>query len=109
MGAVPDFTGWKTPDGSDPAALWHVERGNPVTRASLRSAAGFTLAQVTIGGRPILYGGQVAQHVTAHLTGRVSKANLIKPTIVPVESFSKPRTALLSLASGRVIHSRTGR
>jgi hypothetical protein len=83
----PDFTGWVTPDGSPASALWTSERGNPLTRGSLKSAANFKLGDVMIGGQCIAYGGQVAKLVNIQLTGLVSQAGTLTPTRVPVESL----------------------
>lgn len=109
----PDFAGWKTPNGSPPAALWVNERGNPLTRASLRSAPGFKLSEVQIAGQNVQYGGQVAKLVGVHLTGLVSASNTVAPTRVPVESMairSPSSTALALLTLPTLRHfSLTGR
>jgi hypothetical protein len=92
MDPMPDFTGWKTPDGSNPQDLWVVVRGTPPTRASLRSTPRFKLSDVTIGGQNIRYGGQIAELITIHLTGLYSAPNVLKPTIVPVEQLQAAKT-----------------
>jgi hypothetical protein len=109
----PDFTqGWKTPDGSDPAALWTIERGNPATRASLRSSANFKLSEVTIGGENIRYGGQVASLIQVHITGLYSAPNTIKATMVPVDApiqVEGTKLFALTLGGAKRISSITGR
>jgi hypothetical protein len=65
--------GWVTPDGSDPQDCWRYVRGTaekPV-RAVLEvpTARGFTVGDIAINGRPIVYGAQVADFITMKLTG----------------------------------------
>jgi hypothetical protein len=109
----PDFTGWVTPDGSDPRALWTSERGNPVTRGSLRSSQNCKLSEVKRAGRNIGFGGQVAKLISVHLTGLASGPNVVKPAIVPVEDLapSNFHAQSLLMALGRPVKppSRTGR
>jgi hypothetical protein len=85
----PNFSGWQTPDGSPPENLWSSERGNPMTRGSLKSPANFKLSQVKIAGQPIQFGGQVAKLIDVHLTALASKAGAVPPTQVPVDKVSK--------------------
>jgi hypothetical protein len=106
----PSFKGWVTPDGSPPKALWTNERGNPMTRGSLKSSPDFKLSQVKIAGQPIEYGGQVAKLIDVHLTGLVSTAGTVAPVQIPVErlpSQSMTAAALFSLQGRKP--SRTGR
>jgi hypothetical protein len=109
----PDLTrGWKTPDGSNPASLWTIERGNPATRASLRSGTQFKLSAVTIGGDNIRYGGQVANLIKIHLTGLYSVPNVVTPTKVPVDAHAQVDGAkLFAMTFGGVkkLSSITGR
>jgi hypothetical protein len=66
--------GWTKPDGSpaDPG-YWQILRGSP--GATLRAvyevptSEGFTVSDVLIGGEPIEFGGQIAEHITMKLTG----------------------------------------
>jgi hypothetical protein len=59
-----DTTGWTTPDGSDPQSLFTITRGNPAVRARFEVPNGkFKIGDVKIGGEPILFAGQIAEHV----------------------------------------------
>jgi hypothetical protein len=110
---APDFTGWVTPDGSDPRALWSNERGNPMTRGALRSSSKFKLSEVKIAGANIAYGGQVAKRISVHLTGLATGPNVVTPTVVPVEKLPRAKSLLelLGVALGGHFKrpSRTGR
>jgi hypothetical protein len=64
--------GWATPDGSDPKSYWSYVRGTPEhpVRAVYEVPAerGFVVGDVTIGGRPIAFGAQIADFVSIKLT-----------------------------------------
>ena len=68
-----DDTGFTRPDGSPVGDYWRVVRGGP--RAALRleyevpASEGFVVGDVRIGGRPIRYGGQLAEHITVMAGG----------------------------------------
>ncbi len=63
-----DDTGWVKPDGSPVENYWTVVRGD--RRAALRlvyevpESEDFVVGDIRIGGRRILTGGQIAEHVT---------------------------------------------
>lgn len=63
--------GLRAPDGADAADFWTVERGQPghVVRARFEvpSDRGYTLADLTVGGRPLAFGAQVAEKVRVRL------------------------------------------
>ncbi|MFE1772685.1 hypothetical protein [Streptomyces sp. NPDC059008] len=63
--------GWATPDGSDPQSYWTYERGEADhrVRAVYEVPAGkdFTVGDITINGRPIQYGAQIADFITIKL------------------------------------------
>jgi hypothetical protein len=111
MSDAPDFTGWTTPDGSDPAKLWAVERGNPPTRGSLRSSSTVKLSDVTIGAQTIQYGGQVGERISIFLTGLYTAENTLVPTVVPVEhlTLAQVKMKLQAFVLRRDAISRTGR
>jgi hypothetical protein len=75
--------GMATPDGEDPAAFWKIERGDPqhALRASYEvtdaEARGYLVGDITIDGRPIEFGGQLAVRVRIRLDA------LIKPGAHP--------------------------
>jgi len=72
-----DTSGWVTPDGADPRSFWHVVRGtdvgdaskNMIVRAEFAVPASkpYTVSDITIGGSPIRYGGQIAANITMRL------------------------------------------
>lgn len=68
-----DDTGWTRPDGSPVDNYWTILRGSPGRILRLQyevpAAAGFVVGDIRIGGRPIEYGGQIAEHVTCTVGG----------------------------------------
>lgn len=68
-----DDTGWTKPDGSPVDDYWTVLRGTPGQILRLEYAvppgAGFVVGDIRIGGRPIEFGGQIAEHVTCTIGG----------------------------------------
>ncbi|MFI6449312.1 hypothetical protein [Kitasatospora sp. NPDC050543] len=64
--------GWATPDGSDPKAYWKYLRGDDAhpVRAVYEVPAdrGFTVGDITIGGKPIQFGAQISDFITIKLT-----------------------------------------
>jgi hypothetical protein len=69
-----DMAGFTKPNG-DPAdsRYWTVLRGSPgmILRAQFEvpDGEGFLVGDLTIGGRKIGFGGQIAEHITVKLTG----------------------------------------
>ncbi len=66
-----DDTGWSKPDGRPVDNYWKVERpggasGPPALRLvyEVPVSEGFVVGDIRIGGRPIEFGGQIAEHVT---------------------------------------------
>ena len=71
-----DDTGWTKPDGSPVGNYWRVVRppstpGGPALRLEYQVPAdeGFVVGDVSIGGRRIEHGGQLAEHVTVLIGG----------------------------------------
>lgn len=68
-----DLSGWKARDGKDVTDCVHVVRGMPqmIERlvVEVPEERGFTVSDITIGGVPINYGGQIAECITVKLTG----------------------------------------
>jgi hypothetical protein len=68
-----DDTGWTKPDGSPVGNYWTIVRG--VAGMALRveyqvpPGEGFVVGDIRIGGRPIEWGGQIAEHVTVTIAG----------------------------------------
>jgi hypothetical protein len=75
--AALDTTGWATPDGTDPQSFWKVVRGssvgdasqNMIVRAefSVPSSKSYAVSDITIGGTPIQFGGQIAANIQMRL------------------------------------------
>jgi hypothetical protein len=68
-----DDTGWTKPNGTPVGNYWRVTRGSPgrVLRLEYQvpPGSGFVVGDIRIGGRPIEWGGQVAEHVTCTIGG----------------------------------------
>jgi hypothetical protein len=74
-----DTTGWTKPDGQTPVGnYWTILRGNPnaIVRARFEvpKSEGFVVSDILIGGEPITYAGQIAEHITVKLTGLAGEA-----------------------------------
>lgn len=65
--------GWETPDGSDPKAFWHVDRGTDAHQMRARFEVppnrGFVVGDIKINGRPIEFGAQIADFIRVKLVG----------------------------------------
>jgi hypothetical protein len=68
-----DDTGWTMPDGRPVGDYWTVRRGAPGAALRLEyrvpPSEGFVVGDIRIGGRPIEFGGQIAEHVTVTVGG----------------------------------------
>jgi hypothetical protein len=68
-----DDTGWTKPNGRPVGDYWNVRRGS--VGAALRleyqvpASEGFVVGDISIGGRRIEFGGQIAEHVTVMAAG----------------------------------------
>jgi hypothetical protein len=66
-------SGFTKPDGSPAGNYWRIVRGTPgmVLRLEYEvpAGAGFVVGDIRIGGHPIEYGGQVAEHITVSTSG----------------------------------------
>ena len=63
----PITSGMVTPDGADAAKFWKIERGDAEhtlrARFEVPAARKYLVGDIKIGGRPIQFGGQVAERV----------------------------------------------
>ncbi|WP_345801780.1 hypothetical protein AAIB33_01365 [Microbacterium sp. AZCO] len=63
-----DDSGWTRPDGSPVGDYWTIERGSPgaALRVTYRvpEAEGFLVGDLSIGGRRVEFGAQLAEHIT---------------------------------------------
>jgi hypothetical protein len=86
-----DLAGWRAPDGGPLTDLLRIVRGRPgmIERLEVEVPAerGFSLSDVTIGGVPIRYGGQIAECITVKLTG-VAVLTGLTPAPLPCDSHS---------------------
>ncbi|MEX1140706.1 MAG: hypothetical protein WD399_05155 [Thermoleophilaceae bacterium] len=75
----PLTAGMVTPDGTDAAKFWKVERGNAQqalrARFEVPASKGYVIGDIEIGGRPIEFGGQVAERVQVWVSARIKQGN----------------------------------
>jgi hypothetical protein len=71
--------GMATPDGANPASFWKVERGRRghAVRAAYEVPKGrkYEVGDITIGGQPIVWGGQLAVRVRVRIDALVKPAS----------------------------------
>ena len=64
---APLTAGMVTPDGANAARFWKIERGDPQhtlrARFEVPRSRGYLVGDIKIGGRPIEFGGQIADRV----------------------------------------------
>lgn len=71
-----DTQGWETPDGTDPQSLFKITRGNPGVRARFEVPnKKFKISDIKIGGEPIRFAGQIAEHIFIKVTVIVGPKN----------------------------------
>lgn len=79
--------GWVTPDGANPADFWTIERGNEqhILRATYEVPVdrGYQVSDITIHGRPIRFGAQIADFVGVKLTGLACNFGTHEPEAQP--------------------------
>jgi len=80
-----DMTGWAQPDGTPVDPAWfRVVRGAPglVERAvfEVPEGKGFRVGDLTIGGEPIVWGGQLSEHMTMKIIGSASQPGHFRNT-----------------------------
>jgi hypothetical protein len=113
--------GWETPDGSDPKSFWTYVRGteNKPVRAVYEVPAdrGFVVGDITINGRPVQFGGQIADFITIKLTGvgtRFGQSTVAPMTACrrraqrPVVGFAAAATVPARSVAGTLEPVRTG-
>jgi len=96
-----DDSGFRLPDGSSPSGWFQILRGTSthILRAVFAPPAGspFTVSDVKIGGVPVQFGGQIAQHITMRLTGVASVATTINNA--PIACVGAAALANVALAA----------
>ncbi|MGW0846544.1 hypothetical protein ACWD26_41745 [Streptomyces sp. NPDC002787] len=87
--------GWSSPDGSNPKGFWTYERGDtgsPVRAVyEVPADRDFAVGDITIAGRPIEFGAQIADFITVKLMATACRLGL---------STAQPQTACVELAAG---------
>jgi hypothetical protein len=82
----PLTAGMRTPDGADAAGFWKIERGDARhtvrARFEVPPGGGYVVGDIKIGGRPIEFGGQVAERVQVWISALVKDASH-KPALKP--------------------------
>jgi hypothetical protein len=85
-----DLAGFTTPGGEPvPAEFFQVLRGDAddglIERAvfEVPDGEGYVVGDLTIGGLPIEYGGQVAEHITVNFVGTAAGPGSFRNTPVP--------------------------
>ena len=75
----PLTAGMVTPDGADAAQFWTIERGDAEhtlrARFEVPATKRYVVGDIKIGGRPIQFGGQVAERVQVWISVWVKKGN----------------------------------
>ena len=77
-----DVNGWEMPDAVDPLACVTIVRGKPgyIERMVVEMPSGSRslLGDMTIGGEPLRYGGQIAECITVKLVGGAMALGSVK-------------------------------
>ena len=76
-----DLAGWQAPAGVRVADCMRVERGTPgmIERLVIEvPSGGGTVGDLTIGGEPIIYGGQIAECITVKLIGGAAQLGAVR-------------------------------
>jgi hypothetical protein len=91
-----DGAGFRLPDGSSAGRFFRILRGSPgqALRAAYElppelATTGLTVSDVTVGGAPIEFGGQIAQRITMKLDAVASVARLARN--LPMRCGKVPR------------------
>jgi hypothetical protein len=104
-----DSQGWEAPDGTDPRTFWRHTRGTPdrPVRAVLEVPPDkpYVLGDVTINGRNIQFGGQVADHI--QMTIRAVATRIGQSTALPLQGcVGEAGAAVAAAVRGLVLPSR---
>jgi hypothetical protein len=75
----PRTTGLVTPDGADPARFWKIERGDAEhtlrARFEVPETRDYVVGDIKSRGRPVEFGGQIAERVPVWIKVRVKAGN----------------------------------
>ena len=82
-----DTSGWRGPDDAGLSDCVRIVRGVPgmIERLTIEvpPARGFTVGDITIGGVPVRYGGQIAACITVKLIGAAASLGTIQNRPIP--------------------------
>jgi hypothetical protein len=77
-----DLSGWEVPGGIDPHDCVTIVRGKPgiIERMVVEVPPGSShfVSDITIGGEPVRYGGQIAECITVKLVGGAAKLHSVQ-------------------------------
>lgn len=87
----PDFSSYATPDGTDASTFWTIVRGTAPDKIlhatfAVPASKGYTVSDVTIGGRPIEYASQIAQTFQMGLSATVQPATQTESALPCVDT-----------------------
>jgi len=75
----PKTAGMVTPDGTDAAKFWKIERGNAEhtlrARFEVPSGRDYEVGDIAIAGQRVEFGGQIAERVPVQIKAVIKKAN----------------------------------
>lgn len=104
--------GWQTPDGSDPHDYWKVVRGTENhqmrTVYEVPASKPFVVGDIKINGRPIQFGGQIADFIRVKLVGLAQEFGQHQSApracegVAPVLTAASPTLAASHLPLGSV-------
>lgn len=100
--------GWKFADGTPASGFFKVLRGSPgkAVRASFTLTPelvqhGRTVSDIRIGGVPIAYGGQIAEHITMGIQGAACRKGTVNNQLVPCVEANGIAPAMLAAHTTR--------
>jgi hypothetical protein len=103
-----DDAGWQFADGTPAADFMRIVRGQPgrAIRAVYElpaelKAKGLTVSDVTIGGTPITFGGQIAEHITMGIEGAACRKGTLQNSLSPCGAIPPSDTGAAAIASKR--------
>jgi hypothetical protein len=86
-----DFGGWEVPGGVSPQDCVRIVRGREhmIERLVVEvPGSEFDVSAITIGGMPIIFGGQIAECITVKLVGAAAAINTVKNGRLTLPIFS---------------------
>lgn len=93
--------GWETPDGTDPKSFWTPVRGgkDTVVRAvfEVPPELGYTVSDIKIAGREIVFGAQITDFITIKLTAIACRVG--QSTVEPMTACVGPDATTATFAA----------